>query len=117
VRANAVAYYRFALTCDGHVHAERVSVYEKHPLQGDIMSGDAPISAPSEVRIGVWALGTEMRLFLNGRYQFTIADSNYASGTFGVFVKSAADTPVMVIFSNLVVQQIDLAPPTKTPHP
>ncbi|MCJ7432095.1 MAG: hypothetical protein MUO77_01265 [Anaerolineales bacterium] len=117
VRANAVAYYRFALTCDGQVHAERISVYEKHPLQESILSGDVPIGAPSEVRIGVWALGTEMRLFLNGRYQFTIADPNYASGTLGVFAQSASDTPVTVNFSNLIVQQIELVPPTKTPHP
>jgi hypothetical protein len=117
VRANAVAYYRFALTCDGQVHAERISVYEKHLLQEAIISGDAPIGAPSEVRIGIWALGTEMRLFLNGRYQFTIDDPNYASGTLGVFAFSASDTPVTVNFSDLVVRQIDLVPPTKTPHP
>jgi hypothetical protein len=117
VRANTVAYYRFALTCDGHVHAERRSGYDKYPLQDPIISGDAPIGAPSEVRIGIWALGSEMRLFLNGRYQFTIADPNYASGTLGVFAQSASDTPVTVNFSDLVVQQIDLAPPTKTPHP
>jgi hypothetical protein len=117
VRANAVAYYRFALTCDGHVHAERVSVSEKHPLQKIVTSGDVPIGAPSELRIGIWALGSEMRLFLNGRYQFTIADPNYASGTLGVFAQSASDTPVTVNFSDLVVQQIDLVPPTRTPHP
>jgi len=117
VRANAVAYYRFALSCNGQVHAERKSGYEKHPLQDTIISGDAPIGAPSEVRIGIWALGTEMRLFLNGRYQFTIADPNYASGTLGVFAQSASDTPVTVSFSNLVVRQLDLMPPTKTPHP
>jgi len=117
VRANAVAYYRFALTCDGQVHAERRSGYDKYPLQKSILSGDAPIGAPSEVRIGVWALGAEMRLFLNGRYQFTIADPNYAGGTIGVFAQSASDTPVTVNFSDLVVQQLDLVPPTKTPHP
>ena len=117
VRANAVAYYRFAITCDGHVHAERVSVHEKHPLQEIVTSGDVPIGAPSELRIGIWALGSEMRLFLNGRYQFTIADPNYASGTLGVFAQSASDTPVTVNFSDLVVQQIDLVPPTRTPHP
>ena len=117
VRANAVAYYRFALTCDGHTHAERISVYEKHPLQEAIISGDVPIGAPSEVKIGVWALGTEMRLFLNGRYQFTIDDPNYASGTLGVFAFSASDTTVTISFSDLVVQQIDLVHPTKTPQP
>jgi hypothetical protein len=117
VRASSVAYYRFALNCNGEVRADRKSGYEKHPLQAPLPSGDVSIGAPSEVRIGVWALGTEMRLFLNGRYQFTIADPNYASGALGVFAQSAAATPVTVSFSRLVVQQLDLLPPTKTPRP
>ena len=42
IRANAVAYYRFVLTCNGQVRAERVSVYERHPLQSPVSSVDSP---------------------------------------------------------------------------
>ena len=117
IRANAVAYYRFALTCNGEAHAERISVYEKHILHGNIPSRDIPIGAPSEVRISVWALGSEMRLFLNDRYQFSITDLNYASGTLGVFASSVTDTPVTVSFSDLTIHELTIAPPTKTPIP
>ena len=33
VRANAVAYYRFSLTCNGNVFAERISVGTRELLQ------------------------------------------------------------------------------------
>jgi hypothetical protein len=117
VRANAVAYYRFSLTCSGNVFAERISVGTRELLQAPLLSGDVPRGAPGEVRIGVWAVGAEMRLFLNGRYQFSISNPNYPSGTIGVFVNSAGETPAIVSFSRLTLQKVDYALPTMTPKP
>ena len=117
VRANAATYYRFALTCNGQAHAERISVRERHDLQEPVLSGDVPPGAPGEVRIGVWAAGQELRLFLNDRYQFSISDLNLASGTVGVFARSAGDTPVTVTFSDLEVRAVEYIPPTRTPNP
>ena len=116
-RANAVTYYRFSLTCNGQAHAERISVKERHDLYEPVLSGDVPPGAPGEVRIGVWAAGSELRLFLNGRFQFSISDLNLASGTVGVFARAAGDTPVTVTFSDLVVRAVDYVPPTRTPNP
>jgi len=117
VRSKGVAYYRFALSCNGTVRAERVSVGRRAILQEAIPSGDAPLGAPGEVRIGVWAAGTEMRLFLNNRYQFSVNDLNYLSGTIGVFARAAGDTPVTVTFSDLVIREVTYIPPTKTTVP
>jgi hypothetical protein len=117
VRANAVAYYRFSLTCNGTVYAERISVGTRELLQIPLPSGDVPRGAPGEVRIGVWAVGSEMRLFLNGRYQFSINSTNYPSGTIGVFVNSSGETPVIVSFSRLTLQKVDYTFPTMTPKP
>jgi hypothetical protein len=117
VRANAVAYYRFALSCNGTANADRVSVGTRQILHSPHLSGDVPPGAPGEVQIGVWAVGNEMRLFLNGRYQFSVSDSNYPSGTLGVFVNSAADTATVVSFSDLTIQRVNYSPPTKTPRP
>jgi hypothetical protein len=112
-----VAYYRFAVSCSGTVGAERISVGKRQILQAPIPSGDAPPGAPGEVRIGVWAVGTEMRLFLNGRYQFSVSDANYPSGTIGVFVNSAGETAAVVSFSNLTIQDINYTFPDQTPQP
>ena len=117
VRANAVAYYRFSLSCNGTAYTERISIGTHELLQAPLPSGDVPPGAPGEVRIGIWAVGAEMRLFLNGRYQFSISNSNYPSGTIGVFVNSAGETPVIVSFSRLIIQKVDYTLPTKTPLP
>ncbi len=118
VRApNNVAYYRFALSCDGTARVDRVSIGTREPLQPPMPSGDVPPGAPGEVRIGVWAVGSEMRFFLNGRYQFSVTDVNYRSGALGVFAHAAGNTPVTVTFSDLVVYDVSYILPTKTPSP
>ncbi len=115
VRASGGSYYRFALACDGTARAERVNNSMRLTLQKPLPSGDVPPGAPGEVRIGVWAVGAEMRLFLNGRFQFSIHDPSFPIGAIGVFVRSAGDTPVVVSFSNLVVQGVNYIFPTATP--
>ena len=94
-----------------------------YPIHGTVLggknlqvSGDVP-GAPGQVRIGIWAVGQEMRLFLNGRYQFTIANSNYPTGTVGAFVNAAGKTAVVVNFSDLQIQEVNYSLPTKTPRP
>jgi hypothetical protein len=117
VRANAMAYYRFSLSCSGTAYAERINGGTHELLQTPLPSGDVPPGAPGEVRIGVWAVGAEMRLFLNGRYQFSVSSSSYPSGTIGVFVNSAGETPAIVSFSRLILQKVNYTLPTATPKP
>ncbi len=117
VRANAVSYYRFSLYCNGTASAERISRLERHVLHEPVPSGDVPRGAPGEVRIAVWAYGTELRFFLNDRYQFSIEDMNLSSGTLGAFAFSSGDTPVTVRFTNLVVRTVEYIPPQNTPSP
>jgi hypothetical protein len=117
VRANGGAYYRFSLSCDGNTHADRMSNGRRIALQDPIPSSDVPVGALGEIRIGAWVVGTEMRLFLNGHYQFSVSEPSYPSGTLGVFVNSAGDTATIVSFSDLVIQNVDFTLPTKTPRP
>jgi hypothetical protein len=115
VRSVGRSYYRFVLSCNAQVRAERVNGGIRLPLLEPIPSGDAPRGAPGEVRIGVWAVGSDMRLFLNGRYQFSIKDKSFPSGAIGVFVRSEGDAPMSVTFSDLRVYDVDYVPPTSTP--
>ena len=116
VRGVGLNYYRFILSCNSQVSSERVNAGVKLALQEAITSGDAPRGAPGEVRIGVWAVGGDIRLFLNGRYQFGINDKSFPSGAIGVFARSA-DNPMSVTFSDLTVYKVDYIPPTRTPMP
>jgi hypothetical protein len=81
-----------------------------------MVSWGAP-TALGEVRIGVWAVGGDMRLFLNGQYQFSVTEGTFPSGGLGVFVRSAGKTLTTVIFSDLKVYEVNYIPPTRTPVP
>jgi hypothetical protein len=110
-------YYRFAISCDGQVRAERVRSLQVDTLQNWLISGDASSSAPAEVKIGIWAMGNEMRFFLNNHYQFTARDPVFTSGLLGFFVYASGSTPVTVSFSNLAVYAISYVSPTPSLTP
>lgn len=123
-RANSPSnYYRFVLTCSGLVRVDRVSGREVVIIQPSALSGDAPPGAPGDVKIGVWAVGKEIRLFLNDRSQFTLHDPTYTAGALGVYARSAGDTPVNVSFSDLSASQVFYVSPvpsitpSRTPPP
>jgi hypothetical protein len=116
VRGVGSSFYRFVLTCNRQIRAERISGGTRLPIYEPAPSGDAP-GAPGEVRIGIWAVSSEMRLFLNGRFQFSVTEPSFPTGALGVFVRSTGDTPVTVTFSDLAVYEVDYVLPTKTPIP
>lgn len=117
IRSTGDSFYRFTLTCNSMVSAERIRSSVRLLMQEPIPSGDAPPGAPGEARIGIWAVGNEMRLFINDRFQLSITDPSSPSGAIGVFVRGAGDTPVSVTFSDLTVYDVDYIPPTRTPIP
>ena len=108
-------YYRYVINCNSQVRLERVRSGQPYPLQDWLPSGDAPPGAPGEVKMGVWAVGAEMRFFLNDRYQFTVRDPLFGQGALGVFVKSEGADPLTVSFSGLVVYAVSYVSPTPTP--
>ncbi|MEZ0395713.1 MAG: hypothetical protein ABWK53_04690, partial [Anaerolineales bacterium] len=110
-------YYRFAVNCQGETRLERVQGGAAIPLQNWQPSGDAPRGAPAQVRLGVWAAGPELRVFLDDHYQFTVRDPVFAQGALGVFILSSSGSPVTVSFSHLRVYQVTYSPPTPSPTP
>jgi hypothetical protein len=123
-RAASEAYgYRFVLNCNGQARVDRIRDSQIVPLQDWLPSGDAPPGAPGEVRLGVWAAGAEMRFFLNGRYQFSVIDSIFKTGTLGAFASASSPGGMNIGFSNLTVNSVEYVSPTptatasKTPKP
>jgi hypothetical protein len=114
---NDVAHYRFVSACDGTAAAARVSLGGPRVLQPPTASADVPLGAPGEVRLGVWALGSQFRFFLNDRYQFTVSDTNYPVGGVGVFVQAGGQTPAVVTFSDLAIFQLAADAAAGTPAP
>jgi len=114
-RSASGGYYRFTLNCGGQVRLDRGSSGSVTPQTEWMTSGDAPAGAPSEVKIGVWALDGEMRFYLNGNYQFTSRDPFVQAGRLGFFVYANKTTPVTVSFSDLSVYSVFKVSPTPTP--
>jgi hypothetical protein len=110
-------FYRFALTCTGEMRLDRVRSSQASLVYPRAFSGDVPPGAPGEVRIGVWAVGREMRFFLNDHYQFTVRDPVFRSGTLGVFARSGGETAVTVSFSDLIIRSVSYLSPTPSPTP
>lgn len=123
-RAASDAYaYRFVLNCTGQARIDRIRGGVVSPLQDWLPSGDAPPGAPGLVTMGIWAAGAEMRFFLNDRYQFTVVDPVFKTGTLGAFASASSPVGMNVSFSNLVVSSVTYVSPTptatasKTPKP
>jgi hypothetical protein len=110
-------HYRFVVSCDGQTRLERMVSGSLMPLNAWLPSGDAPIAAPSEVKIGVWASGSEMRFFLNDHLQFTFRDSYLHSGTFGFFAYVNGAAPLNAAFSDLSVYSVAYVSPTPSLTP
>lgn len=98
-------YYRYSLSCDGEVRLDLILEQSALPLQPWMVSACVPSAAPSEVRLGVWAVGNEFRLFIDGTHQFTVTNEAISKGSLGVFARSVGETAVTVSFSNLVVRE------------
>jgi hypothetical protein len=107
--------YRFILSCNGTLRVERLRGGESLPLADWLPSGDAPSGPPAEIRLGVWAAGSEFRFFVNGRYQLSVFDTLYKSGSLGVFARAASPSGMNVGFSQLTVQAVSYVSPTPTP--
>ncbi len=104
--ASPANFDRIALTCDGQVRLERISASTASALVPWSISGAFPPGAPGNTRLGVWAVGDELRVFINDIYQFSARDPNSGSGSIGVYARSTGANALTVLFSDLVVRQV-----------
>ena len=99
-------YYRFSVSCDGQIRLDRVYRGQASSPQPRMLGSMIPVGSPSSSVLAVWAVGNEMRFFVNNAYQFTVRDPLLASGRLGVFARSAGDSAVTINYSNLIVREV-----------
>ena len=117
--ASAWDGYRLLVDCAGQVRLERIRnsgvvlVQDWTPLVGL-----KPLDF-FHLRLGVWAAGSDFRIYANDILQFTARDPVYISGVAGVFARAGGETGVSVTFTDLVITEVDrgLIPPTPTLTP
>jgi hypothetical protein len=100
-------YYRFSLSCDGQVRLDRIYHSQASSPQPWLLSGDVPAGGPSSSRLAVWAVGPELRFFVNGNLQFAVNDGQIPVGVLGVFARSASDESLTVNFMDLTVWEVN----------
>jgi hypothetical protein len=124
--ATSLDAYRLLFNCSGLVRLERMVGGKPVPLHDWEASGQVPPGSPLEIRVGVWAVKNEMRVFVNDFYQFAVRDPVHRTGGIAVFARSGGTNALTVSFSNLMVRSIvaDQVPtfapatpiPTQTPR-
>mgnify|MGYP002624713866 CR=1 FL=1 len=108
VRAlNSTNHYRLAFSCDGRAKVDRLYQNGYSNVMAWQTHGRVPSLAPAEVRLGVWANGSELRFFVNDVYLFSVTDSLLYRGGVGVFVRSSGEGDVTVSFSDLRVWEVN----------
>lgn len=113
-------YYRFLIACNGQIRLERVKNGQIALLQDWTFSGQVPPGSPLVLKLGVWAVGSDLRFFINDVFQFAAKDSVLTVGTVGVFARASGQNPLTVSFSDLKVSAVDRAAiptPALTPSP
>ena len=110
-------YYRLIIACNGLVRLERLNNTKVALLQNWTPSGQIPIGSPVQLKIGVWALDNEFRIFINDVYQFTASDPVWLNGGLGIFARSAGKNALSVSFSDLKIYSLseDMLPLKATP--
>jgi hypothetical protein len=99
-------YYRFLVDCQGYARAERVRDGATTLMQ-DWMPTGLPPGAPLDVSLGIWVSGSEMRLFANNAYIFSVKDPVFTDGTVGIFARADGDSPVTVSFSEMTISSVE----------
>ncbi len=104
--SSTLDYYRLLINCDGQIRMERLKNGDVVLLQDWVTSGQIFPGGMMRLRLGVWALKDEMRVFVNEVYHFTVHDPVWTTGQVGVFARSSGDFALTVNFSHLVVRRL-----------
>ena len=100
-------HYRFALSCDGRAKVDRYQGGSLSRQAGWVTNRAIPDVAPGNVRLAVWAQSGQLNFFVNDLYLFSVNDTQFYRGTFGVFVHTSGDSDVSVSFKDLQVSEIE----------
>lgn len=103
---SAMDAYRFLVNCQGQVKLERLKFGRATTLVDWMQSGQVLPGSPQKVRLQVWIVKSELRFFVNEVFQFSMRDAIFTSGKVGVFARQAAETPLTVSFSDLIIRSI-----------
>lgn len=99
-------FYRLLINCNGLLRLERLRNSEVTILQDWISSGQVAAGAPLNYQIGIWAFGSDLRIFAEDVFQFAVRDNTFPQGWLGVYARSMGTNVVTINFSSLQIQAL-----------
>jgi hypothetical protein len=107
-RANAAATdgYLFKLNCEGKARAEVLKNLKPAVLADWTASPAIAPGAPAENTLLVWAGGSQLHFFVNGRHLFSAVDQTFTNGTYGFYIYDRTSGGASVSFDDLVVRSV-----------
>jgi hypothetical protein len=103
----SMSYYRFMVNCSGKIALQQVVGGTPTILKDWMSTSQAQQGLNGSLKIGVWAYGSVLRIYLNDQLQMEVTNSTYYSGGIGFFAKASGDTSVAVNFSDIKVYQAE----------
>jgi hypothetical protein len=107
--------YRLLVSCDGFLRLERWRAAEAAVVQDWLPSGQLAGAGPQVLRLGLWLVGSEMRVFVNDVFQFSARDPLLTGQQLGLFLRSTGANATTVSFSELVVRAVRGYVPSPVP--
>jgi hypothetical protein len=108
--SSAGDFYRFVVSCSGKIRLERWKDGSGLLLLDWTASAQALPNNAKTYKIGIWAVDSEIKLYLNNVLQASLSDSSLSSGGWALYARSMGDNPVTVTFSNLSAYQTASSP-------
>jgi hypothetical protein len=107
-------HYRFTLTCDGEARVSRTFGGSEAALIPKTRTNAVFDGLLVENRLGVLAVGEDLRFFINGIEVFSVRDTTSSVGKLGFIVRSRRGGQTTASFDDLAVYAL-LSTPTPKP--
>jgi hypothetical protein len=102
----AQSYYRVVISCQGTIALQQVVGSTPTFLSNWSPSAEIQPGLWKPLKIGVWAYGKLMRIYVNDQLQAEVTRDTFKDGAIGFYARAAADTPLTVSFSQLTVYKV-----------
>lgn len=108
-------FYRLVLRCDGQIRVDLIRGGSVVTIVEQSSSGQLRAGAMQEIPIALWLNAKEVLIFIDGIYQFRVDRLLWSTGGIGVFARSASDSALTVSFSEFILREGQVFPPTAVP--
>jgi hypothetical protein len=100
---DAQSYYAFLVNCQGRIALERVLKGSPAMLLDWSLTNQVQPGLTTPLKIGVWAQGSTIRIYINDQLQYEVINSAYYRGGIGFIAQASGDTAVSVNFSEIKI--------------